>query len=61
MLHFVGCADQAKDYSFHTKDSTVFEDAYRVQLVDEEFVTRHQSVQLRQAFALLSAAERLLL
>ena len=61
MLHFVGCADQAKEFSFHTKDSKVFETAYRVQLVDNGFVSRHQQVQLRQAFALLSAAERLLL
>ena len=61
MLHFVGCADQAKEFSLHTKDSRVFETTYRVQLVDDRFVSRHQQVQLRPGFALLSAAERLLL
>ena len=39
ILHFVGCAAQAKNYSFHTADSKVFKDAYRVQLVDVEFTT----------------------
>ena len=60
-MHFVGSADTAKVLSTHAKDSTVFQESYKIADLDPDFKARHLRVHELSSFAQLTAPERLLL
>ena len=60
-MHFVGAADSAKVLSAHTKDSKVYQEAYKIADVNPAFKTRCLMVHKLTSFAQLTAPERLLL